>query len=77
MSSQLASFTAGQERAIPTPTESAQSTRATGDLLRRFKEMRQSVKNEHIEAPRLDAEETSLRVRRRFSGFRVSPFLEL
>ena len=52
----------GQDRAIPTPTESAQATKATGDLLRRFKEMRQSVKNEHIEQPRFDTEEATLRV---------------
>ena len=42
---------AGQERSIPAPSEAAQSTKASGDLLRRFKELRESLRNEYSEPP--------------------------
>ena len=53
---------AGQERSIPAPSEAAQSTKASGDLLRRFKEMKQSLTNELQEAPVLTDAEVALRV---------------
>lgn len=36
---------AGTERAVPLPEQAAQSTKATGDLLRRFKEMGANMKS--------------------------------
>ena len=52
---------AGSEGAIPAPADAAKSTKATGDLLRRFKEMGQSMRNDYKEPPPLDDAETSLR----------------
>ncbi len=54
---------AGSEGAIPAPAQAAQSTKATGDLLRRFKELGQSVRNDYKEPPALDDNETMLRAR--------------
>lgn len=52
---------AGSEGAIPAPADAAKSTKATGDLLRRFKEMGQSMRNDYKEPPPLDDAETNLR----------------
>ena len=53
---------AGQEGAIAAPAEAAQSTKHTGDLLRRFKEYATSVKEGmKAEPPPLTEEETALR----------------
>ena len=53
---------AGQEGAITAPAEAAQSTKQTGDLLRRFKEYATSVKEGmRAEPPALTDEETALR----------------
>ena len=52
----------GQDRAIPGPAEATQSTKSTGDLLRRFKEMGQSVRNDYREPPILSDTEVTLRV---------------
>ena len=60
--SKLHSVSPGQDRAIPGPTEAAQSTKSTGDLLRRFKEMGQSVRNDYREPPVLSDTEVHLRV---------------
>ena len=57
---------AGQERSIPAPSEAAQSTKASGDLLRRFKELRESLRNEYSEPPSLSQSEVDLRVRPRW-----------
>ncbi|KAK9835396.1 hypothetical protein WJX81_006991 [Elliptochloris bilobata] len=51
----------GSEGAIPAPAEAAKSTKATGDLLRRFKELGQSMRNDYKEPPPLDDAETNLR----------------
>ncbi|KAK9805542.1 hypothetical protein WJX72_004051 [[Myrmecia] bisecta] len=51
----------GQDRAIPAPFEAAQSTKNTSDLLRRFKEMGQSYRNEYKEPPALPDDEVNLR----------------
>ena len=59
---------AGSEGAIPAPADAAKSTRATGDLLRRFKEMGQSMRNDYKEPPPLDDAETNLRARPRRLG---------
>ena len=53
---------AGQERSIPAPSEAVQSTKASGDLLRRFKELRESLRNEYSEPPMLTETEAQLRV---------------
>lgn len=53
---------AGQDRGIPGPAEAAQSTKASGDLLRRFKEMGQAVRNDYREPPILSDTEVGLRV---------------
>ena len=58
-----AELVAGQERSIPNPSEVEKSTKASGDLLRRFKEMKQSLTNELQEAPVLTDDEVALRVR--------------
>jgi hypothetical protein len=52
------SLSVGQERAVTMPTEAAQSTKNTSDLLRRFKELNTSIKS-HAE---LEPEERNLRV---------------
>lgn len=53
---------AGQEGAIAAPAEAAQSTKATSDLLRRFKEYATSVKEGMKAEPApLTDEETALR----------------
>ena len=36
---------AGSERGVPLPAQAAQSTKATGDLLRRFKELGANMKS--------------------------------
>ncbi len=52
----------GQEGAITAPSEAAQSTKHTSDLLRRFKEYATSVKEGmKAEPPPLTDEETTLR----------------
>ena len=62
---------AGSEGAIPAPADAAKSTRATGDLLRRFKEMGQSMRNDYKEPPPLDDAETNLRARPHGLGRRM------
>jgi sorting nexin-1/2 len=51
----------GSEGTGITPTEAAQSTKHTSDLLRRFKEMGLSMKQEYREPAVLDQQETDLR----------------
>ena len=53
---------AGSDRTIPAPAEAAQPTSKTGDLLRRLKELGQSVRNDYKEPPVLSEIETRLRV---------------
>jgi len=54
---------AGTEGAIPAPADAAKSTRATGDLLRRLKELGTAVRNDYKEPPVMDEAETTLRAR--------------
>ncbi|KAK9866902.1 hypothetical protein WJX84_001593 [Apatococcus fuscideae] len=51
----------GSESAIPNPSDAARSTRHTGDLLRRFKELRLDVRQEYQEQPALTQAEIDLR----------------
>lgn len=53
---------AGSESAIPNPSDAARSTKHTGDLLRRFKELRLDVRHEYQEQPAMTQPEADLRV---------------
>lgn len=53
----------GGDRAIPAPQEAAQSTKRSGDLLRRFRELGTSIKGEFKKTTVLSSDEAALRVR--------------
>lgn len=51
----------GSDRAIPNPSEAAQSTSRTSDLLRRFRELGTSMKSDHKRGAGMSLDENNLR----------------